>query len=137
MHRLAERGRLVRELRQLAYNTRTSRPRSNHFTAGSPATSAFSKMNGSPLATVTVTFFNWMPFALRISKLFAAEIFTFSSTTLVMQLSGRPTMTPAPLGQVAVRLLMRMLRYVGIFSEIFVASSAAAGGVVSPEELFA
>src|ERR1035441_10992439 len=75
-------------------------PHSIHFAAGAgrPETSAFSSLNGSPLSTVTVTFFNWTPFALRISKLFAAEIFTFSKTTLEMPLSGKPTIVPADFG---------------------------------------
>ena len=60
--------------------------------------------------TDTVTFLSWMPLALRISKLFAAKIWTFSKTTFDIMLSGRPVMMPATWGQVAFRLLMWMLR---------------------------
>jgi hypothetical protein len=77
---------------------------------GKQLTSAFSALKAAPLSTVTEEFLNAIPFALRITRPVAAEICTFSKTTFVMQLSGKPKITPADLWQMAVRLLTRMLR---------------------------
>src|SRR5208283_2228167 len=101
-----------------------------------PSTCAFSIANGGPSFTDTVTFFSRMPWALRISKLFAAEIWTFSKTTFDIMLSGRPVMMPATWGQVAFRLLMRMLRKTGVLPLMAGVElvPAPAGRVVSPAE---
>src|SRR5664279_5315238 len=82
-----------------------------------PLTCAFSMMNGGPSLLVTVTFLNWMPLAFLTDRpVVAAVMLTFSRTTSEIGLSGNPMMIPADLRQVAVRLLIRMSRKIGVVS---------------------
>ena len=74
--------------------------------------SASRTRKGGPSFAVTRTFFKRMPVALRIVRpSVAAEIRTFSRTTLRTGLSGRPTITAALFALVAFTLAMRMFWY--------------------------